>query len=172
MSQPLVKTIGGNQAPAKFQRIAERGFRSRCFRPRIDHACGNGRVSRPRGNESPAHQRQFPHRLLRILADNGDRLGGGDVVPRAPIWFVASAIEVFLDNLLPPRKFVTTAHGENYGRTERWLVVGGTGSFPTFDPNPFNANSICSRWCSLWEATFSNSSFSVRTPVSLWTNSR
>ena len=59
MSQPLVKTIGGNQAPAKFQRIAERGFRSRCFRPRIDHACGNGRVSRPRGNESPAHHHRF-----------------------------------------------------------------------------------------------------------------
>ena len=30
---------------------------------------------------------------------------------------------------------------------------------------------ICPRWCSLWDATLSNSSFSVRTPVTLCTNS-
>src|SRR5437588_768945 len=37
---------------------------------------------------------------------------------------------------------------------------------------PLSAESICSRWCSLCEATLSNSAISVRTPVSLWTNSR
>jgi hypothetical protein len=35
-----------------------------------------------------------------------------------------------------------------------------------------SAISICSRWCSLCEATLSNSALSVRIPVSLWTNSR
>ena len=110
VSRPFVKTIGGDQAPAKFQRIAEGGSRSRRFRPRIDHPGRNRRVFRPRRNQSPADKRQFPHRLLRMLADDGDRLGRGDVETGTPIFFARNGIEVFFENLLSPRQSVAPAH--------------------------------------------------------------
>jgi len=40
------------------------------------------------------------------------------------------------------------------------------------DRGPARAALICARWCSLWDATLSNSSFKVRRPVVLCTNSR
>src|ERR1019366_3330445 len=65
-----------------------------------------------RAPRSRLYQRQFSHRLLRILADDCDRLGRRDVVPRAPVWFVGNAVEIFLDNLLSPRQSIASAHGE------------------------------------------------------------
>ena len=55
--------------------------------------------------------------------------------------------------------------------TVRSQAIGRT-SYARCVPALFNASSICSRWCSLWNTTLSNSAFSVRTPVWLWTNSR
>jgi hypothetical protein len=46
-ARPLVKSVCGNQTPSMFKRIAERGLRGRCFRPRIDHAGSDGRVLGP-----------------------------------------------------------------------------------------------------------------------------
>ena len=39
-----------------------------------------------------------------MLADHGDGLGRGDVVAGAPVFFTRDAIEVLLDDLLPPRQ--------------------------------------------------------------------
>jgi len=86
-SHPLVKAVCRNQAPAGFQCIPERGLRGRRFRPCVDHLGSTGRVLRPRWNESPAHQRQFPDRLLGTLADHRDGLCWRDVVSRNPILF-------------------------------------------------------------------------------------
>ena len=69
-----IKTVCGDQAPAGFQRIAERGFGGRCFGARIDHVGGGRRVFRPTRNEPPAHRRQFADGFLRILGDDRDRL--------------------------------------------------------------------------------------------------
>jgi hypothetical protein len=50
---PLVETICGNQAPAEFQRIAERGLCSCRFRSCVNHLGGTRRLFRPRRNQSP-----------------------------------------------------------------------------------------------------------------------
>ena len=48
-----------------------------------------------------------------MLADYRDRLGRGDVVTGSPVGFVGDgSIEIFLDNLFPPRKFIAPAHRE------------------------------------------------------------
>ena len=43
-SHPLVEPIGRNEAPAGFQRTAERWLRARRFRPSVDHAGSGGRL--------------------------------------------------------------------------------------------------------------------------------
>ena len=50
---PLIKPICGNQASAKFQRIAECRLRRRRFRSRVYHASAYGRVFCPPGNKAP-----------------------------------------------------------------------------------------------------------------------
>src|SRR2546422_5714273 len=108
MSHPFVETVCGNQAPSKSQRIGERGFRARCFRPRVEHPrCDRG-VFRPRWNQSPADQRQFSDWFLWILANDRDRLGRGDVVTGTPVVFTRDAVEILFDNLLSPRKSVAS----------------------------------------------------------------
>jgi hypothetical protein len=49
-----------------------------------------------------------------MLANDRDGLGWGNVVAGSPVWFlfVGTAIEIFLDDLLPSRKSVAPAHGE------------------------------------------------------------
>ena len=69
-------------------------------------------------DESFAHDGMSPQRIsesspdgfLRMLADDRDRLGRGDVVTRAPVFFPGDAVEVFLDKLLSPRQSVASAH--------------------------------------------------------------
>lgn len=46
-----------------------------------------------------------------MLADDRDRLGRRNVIARAPDFLAGDAIEVFLDNLLPPRQSVAPTHG-------------------------------------------------------------
>jgi hypothetical protein len=54
-----------------------------------------------------------------MLANNWDGLGGGDVVSRAPVWYIGTAVEIFLNDLLSPRKSIASAHDENYyGRSD------------------------------------------------------
>jgi len=45
-----------------------------------------------------------------MLADHGNGLGRGEVVAWNPDFFAGDAIEVFLYNLLSPRKSVASAH--------------------------------------------------------------
>jgi hypothetical protein len=47
-----------------------------------------------------------------MLADHGNGLGRGDVVAWNPDFLAGDAIEVFLHDLLSPRKSVAAAHGE------------------------------------------------------------
>jgi hypothetical protein len=108
----IIEAVSRDQAPAGFQRIAERMLRGRCFRSGVNHLGGDRRILRPRWNETPSDQRQFSGGLLRILADDGDRLGWGYVEARSPVRFVGTAIEIFLDKLLPPRQPVTPAHND------------------------------------------------------------
>ena len=71
------------------------------------------RIFRPRWNQSPAHQRQFPDGLLGVLPNNRDRLGRRDVVPGTPVLLSSGdGGEILLDKLLPPRKSIAAAHWE------------------------------------------------------------
>ena len=117
VSRPLVKSVCWDQAPARFQRITERGLGSRCFRPCIDHHGSYSGVFRPRRNQSPAHQRQFSDRFFRILANDWDWLSRGNVVARSPFASVWHCVEVFVDKLLPSRQSVSSAHVGDYGRS-------------------------------------------------------
>jgi hypothetical protein len=66
---PLIKAIGWNQAKARFQGIAEGGlFRNR-LRPGVNHFVSDLGFFRPRMDESPTHQRKWPHRGILILPD-------------------------------------------------------------------------------------------------------
>ena len=47
-----------------------------------------------------------------MLADDGHGLCRGDVEARTPVGFVGNAIEIFFDNLLPPRQSIAAAHEE------------------------------------------------------------
>ncbi len=47
-----------------------------------------------------------------MLADDRDWLGRRDVVARRPVVLPIGSLEVFLDDLLPPRESVATAHGK------------------------------------------------------------
>jgi hypothetical protein len=49
--------------------------------------------------------------LLRMLPDDGDRLGWSDVVARLPVVVAWEGIEMFGDELPATRESVTTAHG-------------------------------------------------------------
>jgi hypothetical protein len=109
---PLIESVRGNQAPAISDRIAERGPRASRFRSCVDHLGGGRRVLRPPRNETPADQRQFPEGLLRILANDGDRLGGGNVVAGIPVFIIRDGGEVLFEKLLSPRQPIAPAHGE------------------------------------------------------------
>ena len=47
-----------------------------------------------------------------MLANDRDGLGGGDVVARCPVFLAWGYVEVLLDQLLPPRQPIASAHGE------------------------------------------------------------
>jgi hypothetical protein len=98
------------QAPARFQRIAERRLCACRFRSGVNHLGCAGRVFCPRRNETPAHQRQFTDWFFRVMANDRDWLGGSNVVSRRPVIVPCRAVEVFLDDLLSPRQSVTPAH--------------------------------------------------------------
>ena len=109
---PFIETVCGDQAPAEFQRITKCGLGACRFRPCVDHLAGDRRVLRPRGNESPPHQRQFPDGFS---SDSGGSpgqavwaqccIGESTPLPRTPV-------EVLLDDLFSPRKPIAPAHGE------------------------------------------------------------
>ena len=120
VSLPLVERICRNQAPAGFQRIAERRLGARRFRSGIDHPCSTRRVRRPRWNESPAHQRQFADGLLGMLANHRNGLGRRNVEARAPVFLTGDGIEIFFDDLLSPTQFVAAAHREIMADRQRW----------------------------------------------------
>ncbi len=111
-SLPLVKSVCWDQAPARLQRIAERGLRPRGFRSCVNHPGSAGRVFRPRWNQSPTEQRQFPNRFLRILANDRNRLSGGNVVARIPVFLARRTGKMLLNNLLSPGKSIAPAHWE------------------------------------------------------------
>src|ERR1039458_1332228 len=109
----IIEPVCRDQAPAGFQCITKGRLDARCFRRCVDHTGSSRRVSGPRWNESPAHGRDLTERFLGMLADYRDRLGRGDVVTGSPVGFVGDgSIEIFLDNLFPPRKFIAPAHRE------------------------------------------------------------
>jgi len=62
-----------------------------------------------------------------MLTDDWDWLGRGDIVPRTPIILPISSVEVFLDDLLPPRQSVPTAHGR---------IIADQMTFVTFCARP------------------------------------
>ena len=56
-------------------------------------------------------ERELSNRLSGMLANDHDRLRGGDVVTRLPLGFIRDSAEIFLDKLFPPRESVAPAHG-------------------------------------------------------------
>ena len=106
---PLVKPVRRNKTSAKSHRITECGFHCRCFRPGINHSRRARHVRRPIRNESPLHQREHTTWFLWMLANDGNWLRRGNVVARAPA-FISLGIEVFLNDLLAPRKSIASAN--------------------------------------------------------------
>src|ERR1035438_2070629 len=83
----IIEPVRRDQAPARFQGIAECRLRARRLRPRVNHLGGDGRVFRPRGNQSPPHQRQLADGFLWMLANNWNGLRWSDVVAWSPLFF-------------------------------------------------------------------------------------
>ena len=102
-SRPFVEPVCWNQKPTKSQRIAEGRLCGCCLRPCVDRARRDGRVLCPMCNQTPLHQRKLPDWFLWILADHGNRLRGRNVEARRPVVILRIAVEVFLNDLLPPR---------------------------------------------------------------------
>jgi len=59
--------------------------------------------------QAPANKGEFAAWLSRMLPDDGNRLGGSNVVARLPIVF-AGGVEVVGDELLAARESVTATH--------------------------------------------------------------
>lgn len=57
-----------------------------------------------------------------MLADHRDGLSWGDVVPWRPVVLPIGGVEAFLNDLLPPRQPVTTAHAEIMTDSSHGLV--------------------------------------------------
>src|SRR5438552_16538807 len=60
-----------------------------------------------------------------MLADHRYGLRGSDVVSRTPAFVLRVAVEIFLDDLLPPRESVPPAHGQRLWQI-RWLTSHAT----------------------------------------------
>jgi len=65
---PLIERVRKNQTPATFQCIPKRWLDVGSFGSCIDHPCRSSRVISPGWNESPASQRHFPDRFVRIVS--------------------------------------------------------------------------------------------------------
>jgi hypothetical protein len=75
---PLVKAIGKNETPALFQQPLESRFFDERFSAGIYHLVTDGRIFRPRGNQSPP--KQLEGSLAVRLDDHGRFLTRSDVV--------------------------------------------------------------------------------------------
>jgi hypothetical protein len=62
-----------------------------------------------------------------MLADHWDKLGRRNVVPWRPVVLPIGSVEVFLDDLLPPRQPVSTAHGRSL-----WQISPSSSGRATF----------------------------------------
>ncbi|MGB9084629.1 MAG: hypothetical protein WCC46_08415 [Terriglobales bacterium] len=51
---------------------------------------------------SALEKSKFTDWFFRILTNDRDILGWGDVVARTPVWLIGTTVEVFLDYLLSP----------------------------------------------------------------------
>jgi hypothetical protein len=111
---PFIEAIGGDEAAARSERFAEGGKRARRFRSGVNHPRCARAVLRPRRNEAPADKRQVTHWLLRVLADDRNRLRRSEVVPRTPVALPRIRGEVLFEELLPPRQSIVSAH---------WMVM-------------------------------------------------
>ncbi len=110
MSHPFVEAICRNEASSRFHCITKCRRRRRCFRSCVNHSRSAGHVLSPRRNETPANVRNFPHGFLWVLPDDWHTLRRCDVVARTPVCFTGHTIEVLLDDLLPSRQSVASAH--------------------------------------------------------------
>ena len=67
---------------------------------------------------------------VRRLITGRDGVGGRDIVARVPVLVPSGSVEIFLDDLLPPREPVATAHAEIMAealRTESaWTRIGAS----------------------------------------------
>ena len=70
---------------------------------------------------APSHQRQLSDGFLRVLANNGDGLGGRNIEAGIPFWVVGNgSVEVLFSDLLSPGKSEAPAHG---GIMADWSAV-------------------------------------------------
>jgi hypothetical protein len=73
------------------------------------------RILRPRRNQAPSNERQFAAWLFGMLADDGNRPSGSDVIARPPVIF-DGGVEVFRDELLAMRETIAATHKRDYVR--------------------------------------------------------
>ena len=78
---------------------------------------------RDAGQFSRLYQRHFPHGFLRMLANDRDRLSGGNVEAWTPGFLSQDSVEVLLNDLFSPRQSIVPAPLIDYGAvpaTEGW----------------------------------------------------
>ena len=75
---PFVEPGRWDEAATLLDGRAEGRLVGNCFRPRVEELVADGRIGRPRWNETPAEQGRFSP--CRRRPDGGYKLGGGDVV--------------------------------------------------------------------------------------------
>ena len=105
-----VKAVCRDRATSMPYGVAERRLRSDCLRFHVDRACRDRRGFCPMWNESPTHRRNLTDRFFWVLADHRNSLRGGDIVAGSPVLIPRWALEMFLDDLLPSRQSITSAH--------------------------------------------------------------
>jgi hypothetical protein len=82
-------------------------------------------------NESPPHQRQPTTGFLWVQANDRDKLGRCDIVARIPVLLPRGTVEILLNNLLPPRESVPSAHWRIMSETLRTSsAIGKNWRFP------------------------------------------
>jgi hypothetical protein len=80
MSQPLIKPICGDKAPALFEGSLEGGFRGYCFHAGIDHPGTDGDILGPDGHQSPVAFFDVP--VVLVLDDYWNLLSRSHIMVR------------------------------------------------------------------------------------------
>src|SRR5579885_714792 len=140
---PLVEAIGGHQAAAAAECVAESRLLERRLGPRIDHLRANLEIRRPRRHQAPAQvlQGALPGRLA-TLAEHRRLLGRRDVVARREVGLLDEA-ELALELVAGRGQEISSAHEsplKRHWRARRQASI--LTALPLLQANPERGNMV------------------------------